>query len=65
MKGCLLLLFTLLSRGKGDSWIYIQDNAYQNVVIVIGEGVKEDWGLVDKIKQVITDASDYLYTVTR
>ena len=58
-------LLLALSVTTVHSAIYLEDNAYQQVVIVIGDRVKEDWGLVDKIKKVFTDASESLHIVTR
>ena len=47
------------------SVMYIENNAYKNMVITIGEHVEQDWKLVDRIKEVFGDGSEFLYTATR
>ena len=50
---------------QSHSVMYLENNAYQNMVITIGEHVKEDWKLVDRIKEVFENGSEFLYRVTR
>ena len=47
------------------SVMYLENNAYKNMVITIGEGVKQDWKLVDRIKEVFGNGSEFLYNATR
>ena len=47
------------------SVMYIENNAYKNMVITIGEHVKEDWRLVHRIREVFQNGSEFLYRVTR
>ena len=60
-----LLFLSFLAGCNSHSVMYIEDNAYQNMVITIGEHVKEDWKLVDRIKEVFGNGSEFLYGVTR
>ena len=54
-----------LTEGCGRGSIKIQNNGYKDVLIAIGDKVPEDSSLIDKIKEVFTDASALLYTATR
>ena len=60
-----LLLASMLVVCETKSVMFIENNAYQNVVIVIGEHVKENWKLVDRIKEVFENGSEFIYQVTR
>ena len=60
-----LLLASVLVVCETKSTMFIENNAYQNVVIVIGEHVKENWKLVDRIKEVFENGSQFIYQVTR
>ena len=60
-----LLLASVLVVCETKSAMYMENNAYQNVVIVIGEHVKENWKLVDRIKEVFENGSEFIYQVTR
>ena len=60
-----LLLASVLVVCETKSTMIIENNAYQNVVIVIGEHVKENWKLVDRIKEVFENGSEFIYQVTR
>ncbi len=50
--------------GKRGS-MFIENNEYQNMLIAISENVKEDEDLVTRIKEVFTEASQFLYQATR
>ena len=47
------------------SVMYLENNAYQNMVITIGEHVEEDWRLVHRIREVFEKGSQFLHRVTR
>ena len=59
------LIASLLAVCQSYSVMYIENNAYKNMVITIGEHVKEDWRLVHRIKEVFQNGSEFLYKVTR
>ena len=60
-----ILLASVLAVCKPESAMFIENNTYQNVVIVIGEHVKENWKLVDRIKEVFENGSEFIYQATR
>ena len=67
LLNCSLILtsLALISEGCGRGAIKIQNNGYKDVVVAIGDKVAEDSHLLDRIKQVFTEASAVLYTATR
>ncbi|XP_075924993.1 calcium-activated chloride channel regulator 1-like [Petromyzon marinus] len=58
-------LATLLCSAVGlGSGVRLIDNGYEGLVIAINPAVPEDPKLVDAIKEMVTQASAYLHTVT-
>ncbi|XP_006823722.2 calcium-activated chloride channel regulator 1-like [Saccoglossus kowalevskii] len=60
----LLALFAI-AGGISHTKVYLSNNEYHNIVIGIDESVLEDSELLDRIKDVFTDASAFLYEATR
>ena len=58
-----LLLWGTYVFGRGS--VYLENNGYRNILITIGDQVQEDPKLIDMIKQLFTDASQFLYDATR
>ena len=71
LNGCFILLgaFVLLAiprvKACGRGSMYINNNEYHNMVIAIAEAVDEDETLITRIKEVFTQASEFLYRATR
>ena len=61
----LSVIVFFLAGYQSYSVMYIENNAYQNMVITIGEHVKEDQKLVNRIMEVFQNGSEFLYKVTR
>ena len=59
------LIASLLTVCQSNSVMYIENNAYKNMVITIGEHVEEDWRLVHRIREVFEKGSEFLHRVTR
>ena len=59
------VLAHFLAVCQSSSVMYLENNAYQNMVITIGEHVKEDQKLVNRIMEVFEKGSQFLYRVTR
>ena len=59
------LITSLVAVCQSYSVMYIENNAYQNMVITIGEHVEEDWRLVHRIREVFEKGSEFLHRVTR
>ncbi|XP_028667228.2 calcium-activated chloride channel regulator 1-like [Erpetoichthys calabaricus] len=59
-----LSLFVLLPH-LTSSKIELVDNGYRNIVIAIHKAVPENPQLIDKIKEMLKEASNYLYVATR
>ena len=60
---CILVI--LVGHASADTAVTIENNGYQNVLVVIDESVPEDQQLVQHIKNAITNASAFLYQITR
>ncbi|XP_067674814.1 calcium-activated chloride channel regulator 3A-1-like [Haliotis asinina] len=60
-----LLLLLPLASGCGRGVIHIKDNEYRGMLIAIEESVAEDYLLIEKLQSIFTNASQYLYQVTR
>ena len=59
------VIASFLAVCQSYSVMYLENNAYKNMVITIGEHVKEDWRLVHGIREVFQKGSEFLYKVTR
>ena len=59
------LFAAFLAVCQSYSVMYLDNNAYQNMVITIGEHVEEDWRLVHRIKEVFEKGSEFLHRLTR
>ncbi|XP_074076444.1 calcium-activated chloride channel regulator 1-like [Macrotis lagotis] len=62
-----LLVLTLalyLLQGASTSLIKLNSNGYEDVVIAIDPDVPEDENLIQQIKNMVSDASTYLYKAT-
>ena len=59
------LFASFLAVCQPYSVMYLENNAYQNMVITIGEQVEEDWRLVHRIKEVFEKGSEFLHRLTR
>lgn len=58
-----LTLTSVKACGRGS--MYISNNEYHNMLIAISETVDEDETLLTRIKEVFTQASEFLYRATR
>ena len=59
----LLALTSVKACGRGS--MYISNNEYHDMLIAISETVDEDETLVTRIKEIFTQASEFLYRATR
>lgn len=57
----ILLTNTEARRSK----IRLIDGGYERVVVAIGEEVEENQELIDRIKEVFTDVSAFMYSATK
>lgn len=48
-----------------NSGIQIRENGYENIVIGIEEQVEEDIQLLDNLKREFTQASNFLFSITK
>ncbi len=53
------------SNYKRESRITLEKNGYTNIVVGIEEGVPENKHLIDNIKTVFTEASEFLFNITK
>ncbi|XP_072276906.1 calcium-activated chloride channel regulator 1-like [Pyxicephalus adspersus] len=54
-----------ISVSDGDSMVQVKDNGYEDIVIAINPRIPEDVRIIKKIKEMVTDASTYLFQATR
>ncbi|XP_068950663.1 calcium-activated chloride channel regulator 1-like [Petaurus breviceps papuanus] len=59
-----LTLALYLLQGASTSLIKLNNNGYEDVVIAIDPDVQEDAGLIQQIKDMVSEASTYLYEAT-
>jgi hypothetical protein len=53
------------SNYKRESRIKLDKNGYTNIIIGIEDGVVENKHLIDTIKTVFTEASEFLFNITK
>ena len=60
-----LVVSTSEVQGCGRGSIYIENNQYKQVLVAIGHNVTEDIRIIDRIKEIFTEASAFLYQATK
>lgn len=60
-----LLVLTQPAASCGRGSIYIINNEYRQILIAIAENVPENPTLLDRIRDVFTEASEFLFRSTR
>ncbi|XP_078500242.1 calcium-activated chloride channel regulator 1-like [Lissotriton helveticus] len=61
----LVLLLQLPPHALQQSTVQLNGNGYENVVIAINPGVRENEDILAKIKGMVTDASFYMFSATQ
>ena len=61
----LLSLSSDLTFACGRGSINIENNGYRDILIAIADDVPEDPELIERIQYVFTEASAFLYKITR
>ncbi|XP_064595911.1 calcium-activated chloride channel regulator 1-like [Liolophura sinensis] len=71
-NGAVVIIFILVSidhRPKAEvqerGSIYLKNNGYRQILIAISDNVPEDTSLLDRIQDVFTKASAFLYEITK
>ncbi|XP_068396338.1 calcium-activated chloride channel regulator 1 [Eschrichtius robustus] len=59
-----ILVLHLLEGALSDSLIQLNNNGYEGVVIAVDPNVPEDETLIQQIKDMVTEASPYLFEAT-
>ena len=73
MSGCVLLMVVaaaaaalpVLVGGCGRGSVFLRQNGYLQVLVAIDDEVTEDARLVERIREVFTNASRLLYQMSR
>uniref|UniRef100_A0A8C3X8X6 Calcium-activated chloride channel regulator 1 n=1 Tax=Catagonus wagneri TaxID=51154 RepID=A0A8C3X8X6_9CETA len=60
----LVFILHLLEGALGNSLIQLNNNGYEGIVFAIDPNVPEDETLIQKIKDMVTEASPYLFEAT-
>ncbi|XP_037355195.1 calcium-activated chloride channel regulator 4-like [Talpa occidentalis] len=63
-RGFVFFLVLYLLQGSNTSFVRVSDNGYENVIIAIDPNVTENATLIEKIKEMVTEASTYLFEAT-
>ncbi|XP_001365364.3 calcium-activated chloride channel regulator 1 [Monodelphis domestica] len=63
-KNFIFILSSCLLQGAGASLIELNNNGYENIVIAIDPALQEDDKLIQHIKDMVSEASNYLYGAT-
>nr|XP_060628644.1 calcium-activated chloride channel regulator 1-like [Anolis sagrei ordinatus] len=60
----LLMVFVLLHRVTGIN-VTLNNGGFENVIIAINPGIPEDTKIIDNIKDMVQEASSYLFSATQ
>uniref|UniRef100_H0XAM7 Chloride channel accessory 4 n=1 Tax=Otolemur garnettii TaxID=30611 RepID=H0XAM7_OTOGA len=63
-RGFIFLLVLYLLNESNTSFIKLNNNGYEDVIIAIDPGVPEDEKIIEQIKDMVTTASTYLFEAT-
>ncbi|CAH6777151.1 calcium-activated chloride channel regulator 4 [Phodopus roborovskii] len=63
-KGFVFLLLLYLLQGSDTSLVKLIENGYEDVIIAIDPAVPEDETMIERIKEMVTTASTYLFEAT-
>ncbi|XP_006169767.1 calcium-activated chloride channel regulator 4 [Tupaia chinensis] len=63
-RGFILFLVLYLLQGSKASFIELNDNGYEGIIIAIDPGVPEDDKIIDQLMDMVTAASTYLFEAT-
>ncbi|XP_054422811.1 calcium-activated chloride channel regulator 4 [Pteronotus mesoamericanus] len=63
-RGSVFLLVLYLLQGSNTSFVRLNDNGYEGIVIAIDSGVPENETLLEHIQDMVTKASTYLFAAT-
>lgn len=71
-KVAIVAIFLVVSTGQwsvseacGRQAIYLKNNGYRQILLAISDNVPEDSALLERIKEVFTKASAFLYQITK
>ncbi|CAK6441306.1 unnamed protein product [Pipistrellus nathusii] len=64
VRSSIFLLLLNLLQGSNASFIQLNNNGYEGIIIAISPGVPENEMLIEKIKDMVTAASTYLFEAT-
>nr|KAF6377564.1 hypothetical protein mMyoMyo1_002908 [Myotis myotis] len=63
-RSFVFLLVLYLLQGSDTSFVQLNNNGYEGIIIAINPGVPENETLIEKIKDMVTAASTYLFEAT-
>uniref|UniRef100_A0A2K6FA41 Chloride channel accessory 4 n=1 Tax=Propithecus coquereli TaxID=379532 RepID=A0A2K6FA41_PROCO len=64
LRGFIFLLILYLPHKSNTSFVRLNGNGYEDVIIAIDPGVPEDEKIIEQIKDMVTTASTYLFEAT-
>nr|XP_051713486.1 calcium-activated chloride channel regulator 4 [Oryctolagus cuniculus] len=64
LRGSVFLFVLYLLHESNSSLIKLNNNGYEDVIIAIDPGVPEDETIIEKLKDMVTTASTYLFEAT-
>lgn len=63
-RSFVFLLLLYLLQGSNTSLVQLNNNGYEGIIIAIDPGVPENETLIERIKDMVTSASTYLFEAT-
>uniref|UniRef100_A0A8C0WMA2 VWFA domain-containing protein n=1 Tax=Castor canadensis TaxID=51338 RepID=A0A8C0WMA2_CASCN len=64
-RGLVFLLLLYLLQGSNSTFVKLNDNGYEDVIIAIDPSVPEDENITEQLKEIVTTASTYLFEATQ
>ncbi|XP_060132738.1 calcium-activated chloride channel regulator 1 [Zootoca vivipara] len=65
MMNCWLLLALQVLHGVAGTMVKLNNGGFEDLVIAINPGIPEDGNIVDRIKDMVKEASTYLFSATQ
>nr|XP_034979594.1 calcium-activated chloride channel regulator 1-like isoform X2 [Zootoca vivipara] len=65
MMNCRLLLALQVLHGVAGTMVKLNNGGFEDLVIAINPGIREDGNIVDRIKDMVKEASTYLFSATQ
>ncbi|KAI8500532.1 chloride channel [Branchiostoma belcheri] len=65
LRGLTVAVLVALCAGNSHTRVKFENNVYSDLVLAIHPDVPEDLDIIERLKTIVTDASEYLHITTR